>query len=43
MEPADLPDDYNIFGIVYCDHPDTPYAHIQLEQDTKIIITKFQE
>ena len=43
IERADLPDDYNFFEIVYCDHPDFPYAYIQLEKSTKLILSHFQE
>ena len=43
MERADLPDDYIFFEIGYCVHPSFPYAHIQLEQDTKSIISNIQE
>ena len=32
-----------IFEIGYCDHPDFPYAHIQLEKYTKRIISNFKE
>ena len=28
MKPDDIPDDYNLFEIEYCGHPDFPYAHI---------------
>ena len=31
------------FGIGYCGHSDFPYAHIQLDRDTKLIISYFQE
>ena len=37
-EPVDLPDE-----IGYCGHPAFPYAHIQLEQATNLIILIFQE
>ena len=43
MERIDLPDEYNFFEIGYCGHPDFPYAHIQLEQATKWILSHFQE
>ena len=43
MELADLPDDHNIFEIGYCGHPAFPYAHIQLEQDTKSTLSHIQE
>ena len=33
----------NFFGVGYCDYPDFPYTHIQLEQATKLIPTHFQE
>ena len=42
MERVDLPDDYNFFEIGYCGHPSFPYAHIQLEQATKLIISYLQ-
>ena len=29
---------YNFFEIGYCGHPKFPYAHIQLEQATKLIL-----
>ena len=31
------------FDIGYCGHPSFPYAHIQLEQATKLILLYFQE
>ena len=43
IERADLPDDYNCFEIGYCGHPAFPYAHIQLDQSTKLILSYFQE
>ena len=43
MERVDLPDDYNCFEIVDYGHPTFPYAHIQLEKATKIILSHFQE
>ena len=43
MYRADLPDDYNFFVIRYCGHRDFPYAHIQLEQATKLVFSHFQE
>ena len=43
MDCADLPDDYIFFEIGYCGNPDFPYAHIQLEQSTKLIFSHFQE
>ena len=43
MERADIPNDYNCFEIVNCGHPDFPYAHIELEQATKLILSHFQE
>ena len=39
----DLPDYYIYFEIRYCGHPAFPYAHIQLEQATKLILSHFQE
>ena len=42
MERADLPDDYNCFEIRCCGHPDLPYAHIQVKQATKLILSHFQ-
>ena len=41
-EHADTPDDYNFFEIGYCGHPAPPYAHIKLEQLTKLIPSHFQ-
>ena len=43
MDCADLPDDYNFFEIGYCGNPTFPYAHIQLEKATKLILSHFQE
>ena len=43
MERVDLPDDYICFEIEYCGHPNLPYAQIQTEQVTKLIISHFQE
>ena len=43
MERADIPEDYNCFEIGYCGHPAIPYAHIQIYQDTKLILYNFQE
>ena len=43
MDCADLPDDYNFSEVGYCGHTNFPYAHIQLEQATKLIILYFQE
>ena len=43
MERADIPDEYNFFGIGYCGHPAFSYAHIKLDQDTKLILQHFQE
>ena len=43
MERDDIPDGYNFFEIGYCGHPDLPYAHIQLEQPTKLITSHFRE
>ena len=43
MEHADIPDDYNFFEIGYCGYPGFPYAHIQLGQAKKLIISHFQE
>ena len=43
MDPADLPNNYNYFEVGYCDHPAFPYANIQLEQATKLILSYFQE
>ena len=42
MDCADLPDDYNFSEVGYCGHTNFPYAHIQLEQATKLIISHFQ-
>ena len=42
MERADIPDDYNCFEIGNCGHPAFPYAHIQLDQATKLIPSHFQ-
>ena len=41
MERADLPDDYNCFEIGYYGHPAFSYAHIQLEQATKLTLLDF--
>ena len=38
MDHADLPDDHNVFEIGYCVHPTFPYSHIQLGQDTNLIL-----
>ena len=43
IEHVDLPDDYNCFEIGYCGHPAFPYAHMQLEQSPKLIISHFHE
>ena len=43
MDRADFPDDYNFFEIVYCGPPTFPYANIQIEQATKIILSYFQK
>ena len=43
MDRADIPDDYICFEIGYCGHPAFPYAHIQLNQATRLIISHFQE
>ena len=43
MVCTNLPDYCNFFGIEYCAHPAFPYAHIQLEQSTKAILSHFQE
>ena len=40
---ADIPDDYNCFDLGYCGHFTFPFAHIQLEQATKLISSHFQE
>ena len=37
MERANLPDDFNCFEFGYCGNPAFPYAHIQLDQATKLI------
>ena len=42
MERADPPDDF-FLEIGYCGHPALFYAHIQLEQATKLILSHFQE
>ena len=34
---------YYFFEIEYCGYPNFPYAHIQLEQSTKLILLHFQE
>ena len=39
----DLPDDYHFFETGYCCHPSFPYAHIQLEKSTKVILSHFKE
>ena len=41
MDCADLPDDDICFEIGYCGHPAFPYAHIQLDQATKLILSHF--
>ena len=41
MERADLPDDYFFKKKGYCGHPAFSYAHIQLEQSTKLILSHF--
>ena len=41
MERADIPDIF--FEIGYCGHPTVPYAHIQLKQATKLMISHIQE
>ena len=43
MRRVDLPEDYNYFEIGYCGHPAFPYAHIKLEQASKLILSHFQE
>ena len=43
MERVDLTDDYICFEIGYCGNPISPYAHIQLEKSTKLILSHFQE
>ena len=43
IERADIPDDYNCFEIGYCGHPALPYAHIQLEQSSKLIISHLRK
>ena len=43
MVCTNLPDYCNFFEIEYCAHPAFPYAHIQLEQSTKSILSHFQE
>ena len=43
MYCSDPPNYYNCFEIVYCGHPDFPYANIQLEQATKLILSHFWE
>ena len=42
MERVDLPDDSNFFEIGYCCHIAFPYAHIQLEPSTKLILSHSQ-
>ena len=43
MERIDISDYYNFFEIGYYGHPNLPYAHIQLDQATKLILQHFQE
>ena len=43
MERTNLSDGYNCFEIGYCGHSASPYANIQLEQATKLILSHFQE
>ena len=43
MDRADILDGYNCFEIRYCGNPNFPYAHIQLNQATKLILSHFQE
>ena len=43
MKRADLLDDFNFSEIGYCGHPTLTYAHIELEQATKLIISHFWE
>ena len=43
MERSDIPDKLNVMIQGYCGHPTFPYAHIRLEQATKLIISHFQE
>ena len=43
MERANLPDDYNCSEIRYCGHLAFPYAHIQMEKSTKLILSHYQE
>ena len=43
MDCNDFPVDYNFFEMVYCGHPNSPYANIKLEQTTKLILSHFRE
>ena len=43
MDRADLPDCYNFFEMEYCGHPTFPYAHIQLKQANKLMLSNFRE
>ena len=43
IDRADLSDDYNCLEIGYYGYPTFPYAHIQLEQANKLILSYFQE
>ena len=42
MELVDLPDYCIFFEIGYCGHPAFPYARIEQEQATKLILSNFQ-
>ena len=42
MDCNDYHVDYNIFDIIYCGHPNPPYANIQFKQSTNLIFSHFQ-
>ena len=43
MDRTDYPVDYNFLEIGYCGHPTYPHTSIQLEQDSDLILSYFQE
>ena len=43
MDRTDYLVDYICFEIGYCGHPNFPYANIQLEQATNLILSHFKE
>ena len=42
IDCTDYPVDYNFFEIGYCGHPNFPYANIQFEKFTNLILSHFQ-